>query len=378
MARSAKNSSGDDKDVPMDRILIVTDFVNAGRSTSVLPNLIQAFRQDGHEVQLVTLGGSEHQISSVESSSIVYPGRYCLRFLRKLRQQVKAVSADRVIAWGNLAIQQLGFCALGLPGHFCAVHESVDWWHHQSNINQLALRRYSQHLVHHQGAVARLQSLLGASGGAVACLPTTRMPPIETSNSESIKQRLGLPEDCKLIGSCASFEPRTRVKDFIWAGDLMSCIRQDVHWLAIGNGPQEWRLKKFASQLEIGEHLHFLDWDQGTPGVLAELDVYVQPSTWDDSCAGLITAMSLGLPVVGTSRMPHQELVTSGDNGFAVERGARNEIARCVNRLVNQPEIATRMGRRSQQRHGELATMEQLAGCLLYGMEPSQNSSVAA
>ena len=137
-------------------------------------------------------------------------------------------------------------------------------------------------------------------------------------------------------------------------------------------------MKKFASRLEIGDHLHSLDWDQGTPGVLAELDVYVQPSTWDDSCAGLITAMSLGLPVVGTSRMPHQELVTSGDNGFAVERGARNEIARCVNRLVNQPEIATRMGRRSQQRHGELATMEQLAGCLLYGMEPSQNSSVAA
>ena len=60
---------------------------------------------------------------------------------------------------------------------------------------------------------------------------------------KSIRQSLSLPEDARLAITIADLEPRTRLKDLVWATDLLACIREDFHFAIIGTGNQHARLK---------------------------------------------------------------------------------------------------------------------------------------
>ena len=74
----------------------------------------------------------------------------------------------------------------------------------------------------------------------------------------SIRERMSLPDETRLAITIADLEPRTRLKDLVWATDLLSCVREDFHFAIIGTGRQLWRLRKFARQTEAREHVHFL------------------------------------------------------------------------------------------------------------------------
>ena len=56
--------------------------------------------------------------------------------------------------------------------------------------------------------------------------------------------RLGLPTDSILAGTIAPLVDAARLKDLIWACDLLSVIRDDFHLLIFGSG-QQWR--RFAA-----------------------------------------------------------------------------------------------------------------------------------
>ncbi len=167
--------------------------------------------------------------------------------------------------------------------------------------------------------------------------------PADLALGNQLRSQLAIPRDAKLAGTVAPLMPRTRIKDFLWAGDLLRCVRDDVHWLVMGTGPGRWRLQRYASQLDMGGRIHFIDSPVGGLASIAALDIYVQPSDWLDDYCGLRAAISFAIPCIGISQTVHEELVTHHRTGYLVERGARNEIARCVNRLVSEPDIADQM-----------------------------------
>jgi glycosyltransferase involved in cell wall biosynthesis len=169
--------------------------------------------------------------------------------------------------------------------------------------------------------------------------------PEPQTTAEGIRQRLGLPVDAKLVGTVCPLTAGSRIKDFVWAADLLRCIRDDVYWLVIGEGPDQWRLRRFASQLEVGDRLRFLGNRHDASEMVAGLDIYVQPSDGQLDYSGLRSAICHGIPAIGISQSIHEALITHHQTGYLIERGARNEIARCVNRLLSEPEIAAAMSR---------------------------------
>ena len=58
--------------------------------------------------------------------------------------------------------------------------------------------------------------------------------------------------------SSGRFWPQKRVKDAIWAADLLKVIRDNVHLLVIGDGPHRDRLHRFRDQVVIADKVHFL------------------------------------------------------------------------------------------------------------------------
>jgi glycosyltransferase involved in cell wall biosynthesis len=58
-----------------------------------------------------------------------------------------------------------------------------------------------------------------------------------------------LPPGSRLIGAVNRLWPQKRVKDLIWAADLLKVARDDTHLLIIGDGPQRWRLQRYRDQV---------------------------------------------------------------------------------------------------------------------------------
>ena len=61
----------------------------------------------------------------------------------------------------------------------------------------------------------------------------------------------------------------------------------------------------------------------------------------------MLEAMALGLPVVATDCPPGgpRMVITDGENGLLVPVGDENALAAAINRLIEDPQLADRLGR---------------------------------
>lgn len=332
----------------MKRCLFIVDHLNPVSPTGACSSLAQSLDVERNDTRVVGI------------QEFCQGARFCTSSFRRLADTIREFRPTDLYCWGKKSIQY-GALAMGLKKkingrrvNWTAIHVSSRYLLEQhTGFRRLAYSRFDEHLTLNETELPKLGEKYGSWNFRL--LPSLWPGFFPTSDPVELRQRLGVPPNARLIGTVAELIPKNRIKDFIWAGDLMTCIRDDVYWLVIGEGWQQRQLERFADHLEIGDHLRFLDWNEDARNIVSGLDVYVQPSAYDDSCLSMVGAMARGVPVVGVSDPLHRRVVQHGVNGFLVERGARNEIARCVNRLINEPQIAARFSKSGTQLYSRLA-----------------------
>ena len=332
-------------------------------------SVAQAIGQLGYQVRVVTLRG-QASISvcgaAIQSLPCKRDGSLGVDGIRRARALIREFQPAGLICWGPQAVAAGPWVECGNHVPMTAIHtssqellKSAKTW-----MGRLPLSRFGQHFVRDGLWLDPIRSLL--PGLSVERLPRIRSPEPPVDRSTEIKAMLNIPPHAKLVGTSAELLPGNRLKDYLWACDLMRCIRDDVYWLVIGEGHHGWRLNRYAGQLDVGDNLRMLGWHAQSAEVISALDVYVQPATFDDTCRGMSLAFSQGIPLVGLIHPLHRSFIHHGVNGFLVERGARNEIARCVNRLVSDESNARSYARGTDARVPQvLATPSELADCLL-------------
>ena len=354
----------------MERILIIADNLLPCGPHWEASVVAQTLQRAGATIHIVDLGresidSDTDRPDRDERTRLPWPRRFCSTTRSRLASLGREFRPNQIHCWGPRSVTA-GLVANRCGARLTAVHASVQQTLSDSANwkRRLEMARVDHHLVRSIEATSRLSEK--RPRWKISCLPWSRPEPV-ARNPQAIRKTLGIPENAKLAGTLAPMIPETRIKDFIWAGDLMSCIRDDVYWLVIGDGPHCWRLNRFARHLEVGQHLRMPGWLTEASAAIAALDVYVEPSSCFESSSGLIHAITHGVPAVATTSDLHRQLVRHGTSGFTVERGARNEIGRCVNRLVNQPSIAAGFSRQSAAVAGEVlveaeALVRQLTG----------------
>lgn len=324
----------------MNRIAFLTDELNSLASTGECRRFVAALRARGHAVQLIHSSCSEQRERDAIHIPAKRQGRFGMDSLRLIRRCLRDFSCDQVICQGPRSIGAGPWVSAGQAATLTAIHTSTEQLLNQFlNWSQrVTLSRFDEHLVRHSADLESLRQRFPAWN--LGTLDWTRPDHLWPSSAAEIKRQLNIPANAKIVGTATDLVQHNRVKDFVWAGDLMRCIRDDVYWLVLGDGAQQWRLRRFTRQLDVGDNVRFLGLPENAEQIVASLDVYVQPATWDQACVGLAFASAHGIPRVGIIDPLHRRFIQHGRNGFLVERGARNEISRCVNRLVNEPAIA--------------------------------------
>jgi glycosyltransferase involved in cell wall biosynthesis len=103
-------------------------------------------------------------------------------------------------------------------------------------------------------------------------------------------------------------------------------------------------LTRLVDDLGIAPRVHFLGWRGDVADVLRAADVMVLPSRAEGLPLAILEAMACGKPVVATRVNGVPEAVIDGRTGILVEPGDDKAIAGALVRLLDQPEVAKRMG----------------------------------
>jgi len=83
---------------------------------------------------------------------------------------------------------------------------------------------------------------------------------------------------------------------------------------------------------------------QELPRIFAECDVFVFPSFFEGFALVLLEALASGLPIVSTTATAAPDLITDGVEGFILEPGDESGLAERMERFIDDPSLAFRMG----------------------------------
>jgi glycosyltransferase involved in cell wall biosynthesis len=122
------------------------------------------------------------------------------------------------------------------------------------------------------------------------------------------------------------------------------------HKLAIaGDGSLREELTNRIAELGLEQQVRVCGEIDNVPELLRQTRVYVQPSYQEGMPNSVLEAMAAGLPIVATRVSGNVDLVHDGENGFLVPPGDKDALAQAIRRLLEDPELASRMGERSRQ-----------------------------
>ena len=191
----------------------------------------------------------------------------------------------------------------------------------------------------------------GTPAERVRVIPNGVAPPAApVTTRRQLLAELELPDSARLIGLVGRLWPQKRVKDAIWAADLLKVIRDDVHLLVIGDGPQRNRLRRFRDQCRIRDKVHFLGERGDVLRLLPHFDALWSTSGYEGQSNVILEAMAAGVPVVATDIPGTRELVVPEVTGYLVPVGDRAAVAKHTERLLNDAALAERLAAAARQR----------------------------
>jgi glycosyltransferase involved in cell wall biosynthesis len=277
----------------------------------------------------------------------------------KLKRHVKRLRPDLIQTW-LFAANAYGRAAGLACGVKCLVasERCVDPWKGSRDlfIDRYLARRTTR-IVANSPAVKDFYARHGLPADKFVVIPNGIRPAGRVAGDRgALLDELELPPSSRLIGLVGRLWPQKRVKDAIWAADLLKVIRDDVHLLILGDGPQRDRLRRFRDQVEIRDKVHFLGHREDAGRLIPHFDVLWSTSAYEGQSNAIMEAMAASVPVVATDIPGTRDLVVPEVTGFLVplrqsDVGPRRAaFARHTNVILNDSDLAQRLGTAARER----------------------------
>jgi glycosyltransferase involved in cell wall biosynthesis len=184
------------------------------------------------------------------------------------------------------------------------------------------------------------------------------VPPAPPSgvSREDLLRELRLPADARLIGVVGRLIPEKRVRDLIWAADLLRVLHDNLRLLIIGDGPLRLQLEQYARAASDLEHIRFLGRRKDVARIMPHCDVFWNGSDNRSISIAILEAMAAGVPVVAADTPVNRQLVVEGETGYLIpvgHRAGRAARARHTDRIFTDAALAARLGAAARERVAE-------------------------
>lgn len=150
--------------------------------------------------------------------------------------------------------------------------------------------------------------------------------------------------------------------------DLMKALAilldRGVHvGLKLAGGGDLDRWKRAASAHRVDRNVEFVGWLEGEEklSLYRNARVFCMPSHFESFGISTLEAMFLGVPVVGTCVGGFLDLVEDGRTGYLVSPGDAESLADRIHILLDNPDLAVRMGVEAAERACTRYSVEKIA-----------------
>jgi glycosyltransferase involved in cell wall biosynthesis len=175
-----------------------------------------------------------------------------------------------------------------------------------------------------------------------------------------VRANLAVNADAKVIVTVGRQEFQKGHVYLVRAFDVLAGSRRDLVLLLVGGtGTRSTEIASAVDRSPHRDRIITLGQRDDVGDLLAASDVFVLPSLYEGFPGAAIEAMALGLPVVASNLATVRELVDDGASGLLVPPRDAGRLAEAIARVVDDPELAARLGDRGRERFLSRLTTEQ-------------------
>lgn len=234
--------------------------------------------------------------------------------------------------------------------------------------------RLADRIVVNAGAIRDWLTAQGYPGNRIAVIPNgVDLERFKAASPDtSLRKRLGLPEDARLVLLLARLRPGKGIEHFLRAAARLSPRFPRAYFLIVGEcfanrggefvSDSEYprKMANMAADLGIGERVRLTGLIADIPALMSQTAVSVLPSLSEGLSNTLLESMAAGVPVVATRVGGTPEAITSGVHGLLVPPKDDVALAEAIAAILGTPELATRLGSQARARVRQRYSMERM------------------
>ncbi len=181
-------------------------------------------------------------------------------------------------------------------------------------------------------------------------------------NPKDIRSKFNLGDNF-VIGKVAAFAQRKDYETFISAAQEILEVRDDIRFLAIGNGPNFEKIKNSVPQ-KFKEKIIFTGQINNVESIINIFDIGILCTNSDVHGEGISNSimeyMALGKPVIATEGGGTNEIVIDGHTGFLIPQKSPLALANKIIELVESPERSFELGMAGKSRIAQEFSLEKM------------------
>lgn len=170
---------------------------------------------------------------------------------------------------------------------------------------------------------------------------------------------LGIPIDAPVVCIVANLRPVKSIDMFIRAARIVKSDIAAAHFIIVGEGELEEKLKQQSRDLNLESCIHFLGRRLDIPQILGISTIGVLSSSSESFSNTIVEYLAAGLPVVCTDVGGAREAVEDDSNGYVVPVGDFTDMAgKIINILRSDATLAKgKASRHKAERYFSVAAM---------------------
>ncbi len=167
------------------------------------------------------------------------------------------------------------------------------------------------------------------------------------------RRNLGYDPDSPIFGVFGRLSNEKGQRTAVEAMSFLLQNNRRARLLIVGDGRDREELAALAASLGIADHVHFTGFQTDIRPFMSACDAVIVPSVKEGFGLAAVEAMAMERPVIASATGGLPEIVIQGETGFLIPCSDPNAVARSMESIIVDGDIAQAMGARGRERARE-------------------------
>ena len=354
----------------MIKVLNIISDTNIGGAGRYLLNFLKYYDRSKYEIKVVLPENSQlkPEVEKLNTPVIEVPGMgdksFSMEAVKALKRVIRAEQPDIVHTHGamsgRIAAKGTGakiiytrHCAFPVPDR---IKKNPGRW-----VNKTMNEFFADHII----AVSPAAEENLTDGGISKDMITTMMngvTPVPRTSPEAqaaMRAQCGVQDEEFVLGILARIEEYKGHLDILDAMKILKDEGRSVRLLVAGSGSFEEETRAHCHELGLDDCVSFLGFVTDVGGLLSILDLQLNASFGTEtSSLSILEGMSMGLPAVISDYGGNPWLIDDGEDGYLFPTRDSAAMARCIGKLMDEPDTLKTMQRRATEIYHQRFTGE--------------------